>query len=64
MDQRTAHVHLAIELDSDPIKGRVSAVGAEGRGFSGWMELADAIEKARRGSGLVAEGRIADGRKD
>jgi hypothetical protein len=45
-----AHLHVAIELDSDPIKGHVAAGGAEGRRFNGWIELVEAIEDARVGA--------------
>jgi hypothetical protein len=48
--QNIAHVHVAIELDSDPIKGRVAAGGAEGHMFNGWIELVEAIEGARVGA--------------
>ena len=47
MDRSVAHVHLAIDLGSDPITGQVSEAGAQGRDFSGWIELVEAIEDAR-----------------
>ena len=47
MDRSVAHVHLEIDLGSDPITGQVSEDGARGRDFSGWIELVEAIEDAR-----------------
>jgi len=45
--RETAHVMLAIDVDSDPISGLVSN-GTEGSTpFNGWVELASMIEAAR-----------------
>jgi hypothetical protein len=45
---RSVNVSLSIERDSDPISGFVTAdVDPEPREFSGWVELAGAIEEAR-----------------
>lgn len=57
-------MHLAIELDSDPIRGRVSETGAQGRSFNGWIELVEAIEDARLGTSPVRELRQAKGAKN
>ncbi len=39
---------LAIDLASEPITGSVSVDGETSRRFNGWIELAAAIEAARR----------------
>ena len=47
MERETAHLELAIDLDSEPISGSVSN-GTHGlRPFTGWIELVAAIEAAR-----------------
>jgi hypothetical protein len=38
---------LSIELESEPISGRVSTEDGPSRRFSGWIELVEAIEAAR-----------------
>ena len=43
----TAHVMLAIDVDSDPISGLVSDRTEVSTPFSGWVELAALIEAAR-----------------
>jgi hypothetical protein len=43
----TAHLELAIDVDSDPITGSVSNGSYHERPFSGWIELVAAIEAAR-----------------
>jgi hypothetical protein len=43
----TAHLRLAIEIDSDPISGSVSNGTGDSRAFHGWIELAVVIEAAR-----------------
>jgi hypothetical protein len=54
-----AHVHLAIELDSDPIKGQVSADGTLHRPFNGWIELVEVLEDVRAGApGSASEKRL------
>jgi hypothetical protein len=55
---RSVNVSLSIELDSDPISGFVSAdFDMEPRSFTGWVELAGAIEefRIRRSGGAGAE---------
>ncbi len=64
MDRSVAHLHLAIELDSDPIRGLVSETGAQERSFNGWIELAEAIEDARAGAPQVHDLRNGKGAKD
>jgi hypothetical protein len=44
---RSADVTLSIELESEPISGRVSTEYGAARRFSGWIELVEAIEAAR-----------------
>jgi len=43
----TAHVMLAIDVDSDPISGLVSNGDELSMPFNGWIELAAFIEAAR-----------------
>jgi hypothetical protein len=50
MRRGTAHLQLAIELDSDPITGSVSDGGQSAQPFTGWIELVAAIETARAAS--------------
>lgn len=64
VDRSVRHVHLAIELDSEPIRGLVSETGAQDRSFSGWIELVEAIEDARLGDPAVRDLRNARGAKD
>jgi hypothetical protein len=47
MERGTAHLELAIDLDSDPITGSVSNRTHGLRPFKGWIELVAAIEAAR-----------------
>ncbi len=47
MERATAHLELAIDLDSDPITGSVSNGARGAQQFSGWIELVAAIEAAR-----------------
>lgn len=44
----TAHLRLAIEVDSDPIRGSVASDCEGAQPFTGWIELVAAIEEARR----------------
>lgn len=58
MANRSVNVSLSIDLESDPISGFVRAeVDQEPRRFSGWVELAGAIEDVRvwRAGGAGAE---------
>ena len=43
----SSHLHLEIDVESDPITGAVSVPGQEPHRFTGWIELAAAIEGAR-----------------
>jgi hypothetical protein len=42
-----AHLHLEIDVASEPITGRFSSAPGEDERFSGWIELTQAIEAAR-----------------
>jgi hypothetical protein len=58
MANRSVNVSLSIDLESDPISGFMSGdVDQEPRRFSGWVELAGAIEdvRIRRAGGAGAE---------
>lgn len=48
MERTISYMYLAIERASDPIQGSVSVGGEGARPFHGWIELAEAIEGARR----------------
>jgi hypothetical protein len=50
MRRGTAHMSLAIDLDSDPISGSVSNGCKVAQPFTGWIELVAAIEAARSAS--------------
>ena len=50
MELTAAHLELVIDRDSDPIAGSVEAPDEPPRRFSGWIELVEAIEDARRGA--------------
>lgn len=56
LNQGQVTVTLEIEADSDPIAGRVRVEGERPREFTGWVELAAAIE------GAVAASRAPDSR--
>ncbi len=43
----SSQLHLAIEIESDPISGAVSVGDGEARPFRGWIELVATIEGAR-----------------
>lgn len=47
VEGNTAHLHLEIQAGSDPIAGSIGGPGEEPRSFSGWIELAEAIEAVR-----------------
>jgi hypothetical protein len=51
MEAGSSHLHLEIEVESDPISGAVSVEGGLPQRFSGWIELVSAIEGARVASG-------------
>jgi hypothetical protein len=59
-----AHVNLDIELDSDPIRGRIADAGGRERSFNGWIELVQEIEDARMGASSRAAPQEAEGGKD
>jgi hypothetical protein len=40
----SAQMHVEVDLDSDPIAGRLCADGATIRRFSGWTELFASLE--------------------
>jgi hypothetical protein len=46
VESTAAHLHLVIDLESEPIAGSITDNDGERR-FSGWIELATAIEHAR-----------------
>jgi hypothetical protein len=52
----TAHLMLAIDIDSDPISGLVSNGTEISRPFHGWIELAGVIEAARSADSQSDEG--------
>ncbi len=60
MRSGTAHLSLAIDVDSEPISGSISNGCRVEQPFTGWIELAAAIEavrSARHGSeGFEPEG--------
>ena len=63
MSRYSVNVNLSIDLESDPISGCLSAeVDPEPRRFSGWVELAGAIEAVRlrlpRGVGAESLGLV------
>lgn len=51
VERATAHLELAIDLDSDPITGSVGNGPQSAKPFSGWIELVAAIEAARSSAG-------------
>jgi len=54
VERATAHLELAIEVDSEPISGSVSNGTRHAQPFNGWIELVAAIEAARSSAVLVA----------
>jgi hypothetical protein len=47
MLHRTAEISLSIEVDSDPIQGSFATCGSSPVRFSGWIQLACALESVR-----------------
>jgi hypothetical protein len=47
---RQTRVVLAIEIDSEPIRGSICELGRPEHAFRGWLELAQALEAARAGA--------------
>lgn len=64
VERSIAHVQLDIERGSDPIRGRIIEPGAQGRSFSGWIELVQEIEDARSGTFTASELLNGNGAKD
>jgi hypothetical protein len=54
VERARTHLELAIEVDSDPIRGSVSNGDRQWQPFSGWIELVAAIEAARSAAEIVA----------
>lgn len=54
--RRYVEVGLELEIDAEPIAGRVRHGGAAPRPFGGWLELAAALEDALRRGGQSPEG--------
>jgi len=50
MSGRSTRVHLSVEIGSEPICGQVTVELGHPEPFSGWIELAAAIECARHDS--------------
>ena len=49
MDTRTAHLRLDLDLDAEPISGRVGVDGDEPVAFTGYTGLIAALESIRAG---------------
>jgi hypothetical protein len=49
MEARTAHLRLDLDLDAEPISGRVGIEGAEPVAFTGYTGLIAALESIRAG---------------
>ena len=49
MGTRTAHLHLDLDLDAEPISGRLALEGAEPLSFTGYTGLIAALESIRAG---------------
>lgn len=64
MDRRDeTYLTLRIDLDADPIEGRISVqAGGASRAFSGWIGLAAALEVIRKQ--LAREQTMSDGSPD
>jgi hypothetical protein len=45
--RRSARVELSLDLGSEPISGQLAIEAGSPQRFSGWIELAAAIEAAR-----------------
>jgi hypothetical protein len=43
-----AHVHVGLEVDSDPIRGTVTTAEQAGVPFTGWIELTHLLERAHK----------------
>jgi hypothetical protein len=49
MDTRTAHLRLDLDLDAEPIGGRIAVDGDEPVAFTGYTGLIAALESIRAG---------------
>jgi hypothetical protein len=49
MEGRTAHLRLDLDLDAEPISGRIAVDGAEAVAFTGYTGLIAALESIRAG---------------
>jgi hypothetical protein len=49
MGTRTAHLQLDLDLDAEPISGRIAVEGAEPLAFTGYTGLIAALESIRAG---------------
>jgi hypothetical protein len=49
MGTRTAHLRLDLDLDDEPISGRIAIEGAEPLAFTGYTGLIAALESIRAG---------------
>ena len=52
--QGRLEIKLELELDGEPIRGRISADGTPSRSFTGWLELTSRLVDLMH-SGTVAE---------
>lgn len=57
MNAATAQVHLEIEVGSEPISGWLVSAHGDRHPFSGWIELAEAVEYLRQRGSLAARSR-------
>jgi hypothetical protein len=53
---RYIDVGLELEIEAEPIAGRIRHTGAAPRPFGGWLELAAALEDALREGRQIPEG--------
>jgi hypothetical protein len=51
----TIHVDLEFDIAADPVEGRLSAAGGAPEPFTGWIELAAALERLRVPAGSAGE---------
>ncbi len=54
--RRHVELRLELELDAEPIAGRVRLDGDASRRFDGWLDLAVALEGALRGGRQTLQG--------
>lgn len=53
-EPRDLEITLRLELDRHPIAGSIGVPGREAVAFSGWLELASAIERSRAAPTSIA----------